>query len=72
MEHKSNNVLSIRDVTDHWFYGTIDFMGTTGKVTHGAYRRAKIVEKRIKYAADDNTTDNSRHIRSNDSSMKII
>lgn len=49
----------IRDVTDHWFYGTIDFMGTTGKVTHGAYRRARIVEKRIKYAADDNTTDKS-------------
>ena len=50
----------IRDVTDHWFYGTIDFMGTTGKVTHGAYRRARIVEKRIKYAADDNTTDKSK------------
>ena len=42
----------IKDVTNHWFYGTIDFMGTTGKVSHGAYRRARIVEKRIKYASD--------------------
>ena len=29
----------IKDVTNHWFYGTIDFMGTTGKISHGAYRR---------------------------------
>ena len=50
----------IRDVTNHWFYGTIDFMGTSGKVTHGAYRRARVVEKRIKYAADDNTTDKAQ------------
>lgn len=42
----------IKDVTNHWFYGTIDFMGTNGKVSHGAYRRARIVEKRIKYASD--------------------
>lgn len=42
----------IKDVTNHWFYGTIDFMGTKGKVSHGAYRRARIVEKRIKYSSD--------------------
>lgn len=42
----------IKDVTNHWFYGTIDFMGTNGKVSYGAYRRARIVEKRIKYASD--------------------
>ena len=42
----------IKDVTNHWFYGTIDFFGTKGKVSHGAYRRARIVEKRIKYATD--------------------
>lgn len=42
----------IRDVTKHWFWGTIDFMGTTSEVTHGAYRRAKIVEKRIKYETE--------------------
>ena len=42
----------IKDVTNHWFYGSIDFMGTNGKVSHGAYRRARIVEKRIKYASD--------------------
>ena len=42
----------IKHVTNHWFYGTIDFMGTNGKVSHGAYRRARIVEKRIKYASD--------------------
>ena len=26
----------IKDVTNHWFYGTIDFMGTNCKVSHGA------------------------------------
>ena len=42
----------IKDVTDHWFYGTIDFMGTKGKVSHGAYRRARMIEKRIRYAPE--------------------
>ena len=44
----------IESVTNHWYYHTIDFLGSIGEDTpYGAYKRARTAQKVIKYADED-------------------